>query len=354
MFGVILAGGSGTRFWPKSRKKCPKQLINISPEHEETMIELTVDRIAPVVSETFIITNVAHIEKTRELLGDSVSALVAEPAARNTAAAVGLAALLLARIDPNGVMAVFPADHIILDVEAFHRELKAARASALEGNLVTFGIKPDHPETGYGYIQAATEGKAGTSCRSVVCFKEKPDLKTAKEYLAAGNYFWNSGMFVWKVSTIIEEMEAFMPDLLIGLKNIVSKMDDKSYDLSALASEYAALQSTSIDYGIMERSSRVVVLPVDIGWNDVGCWSALDDITKNKDENGNVLLGKVLPLQTENCIIQSNGKMVATLGLKDIIVVETPDVILVCNKNNAQDVKTIVEELKTRDWNEYL
>ncbi len=353
MLGVILSGGSGTRFWPKSRHKKPKQLIKILPDNELTMIELTTERISQTIDNIYVVTNKDHLYETNKILGHKIKATIAEPAGRNTAAAIGLAALLLNDIAPDEIMAVFPADHVILDQEAFNSSLLAAKKCAEEGYLVTFGIKPSYPETGYGYIQTDKDTIGNLPCYKVASFKEKPDLETAKEYLLAKTFFWNSGMFVWKISNIIEELDKYLPKMMSELRIIVDQIGH-NYDLSHLEEEYLNLESTSIDYGVMERSNKVLVLPVDLRWNDVGSWSALDDIVKNKDQSRNIIKGNVLTLDTENTTIESNSRLVATIGLKDLIIVETADAVLVCHKDQAQDVKKIVEKLKSENRNEYL
>ncbi len=350
---VIMAGGSGTRFWPLSREAMPKQLLRI--DGEETLIQQTIIRVRPLIptDHIHIVTNKSQADQIRyqvpELNRDN---FIIEPAAKNTAAAIGLAAVYLNHHNVDSVMGILPADHVIKNKEAFLDTMECAFTAAREGYLITIGIKPVRPETGYGYIHAGEPLNPSTGIFYVDRFTEKPDIDTAKKYVADGHYFWNSGMFVWKTSVIITEIERHMPSLGAGLKEIRSAIGS-SDEGSIISKVFAGLESVSIDYGIMEKSDKVVVIPADLGWSDVGSWTALDDISP-KDARGNVIAGNVVDVESRNSIIYASNRLVATAGLKDMVVVDTEDATLVCHKDRAQDVKKIVDELKKRGAEEHL
>jgi len=359
MFAVIMAGGSGTRFWPLSREKMPKQLLRIGSD--DTLIQLTVDRVLPLVKREhiFIVTNQGLAVDVGTQLSTRFGGawdgnLILEPEAKNTAPALGLAALHLNRIDPDGIMIVLSADHAIRNVKAFRECIATAAKAAQKDYLVTLGIKPSRPETGYGYI------KAGEQChedgldgiRKVERFVEKPDLATAQGYLASGHYYWNSGMFVWKVSTFLKEIERHMPQLHQGLENIRLSIGSGTESETARVL-FSALKPVSIDYGIMEKTERAAVVPADIGWSDVGSWTALEEVT-DKDASGNIIAGNVVDIDSTDSVIYAEKRLVATIGLKDTIVVDTPDATLVCSRERAQDVKKIVDELKKRKAEEHV
>ncbi|MBT6600365.1 MAG: mannose-1-phosphate guanylyltransferase/mannose-6-phosphate isomerase [Nitrospina sp.] len=372
MHAVIIAGGSGTRFWPKSRENLPKQLLSIVGQ--ETMIQNTVDRISPIipVKNTWVITNEQHAFETcsqLKNLGFSPSQLLTEPIPRNTSAAIGYSAKILSRNNPEAIMAIFPADHVITTTEPFLKLLKQAEAIANENHLVTIGIKPTSPEAGYGYIK---QGKliTGNSFK-VDRFIEKPDKLTAENFLKEGGYYWNSGIFVWKVSTLLNEISLYLPKLheqLEGLSINTTPIKGK-YPYQKLskpgAEIFNSLESISIDHGVMEKSNKVAVLPANIEWNDVGTWTSLAAISKN-DPHRNVISGNVVSIENSDSIIQAEDRLVAALGLKNIILVDTPDALLVCAKERAQDIKKIVEKIKsekrpevnttiseTRPWGNY-
>lgn len=352
MYIVILAGGSGTRFWPLSRTSRPKQLISISGDR--TMLQRTVERVLPLKPKRImIVTNVLQAEETRRQVsgyhGVPIDVL-AEPVARNTAPAIGLAATIIAAHDPRGVMAVLPADHFIRDEDALRTTLIAAGRTAKNGFLVTLGIVPSRPETGYGYIEADTDLR-GQGPFPVRRFVEKPPLEDALRYLEEGSYFWNSGMFIWRCDTILEEMKRHMPDLFSLLTEISFHGD--VWELSDLQSQIRKIlpraASISIDYGIMERSDRVQVLPVEMGWSDVGSWSALPEVVE-PDGDGTVSIKCAghIAIDSRDCLIYGDGRLVATLGVDNLIVVSTPDALLVCHRERAQDVKRVVAELSAR------
>ena len=354
MIIVILAGGSGTRFWPLSRVRHPKQLMSVLGG--KSMLQRTVERVLPLKPERImVITNQLQAEETAAQLAylTEVSIeVIAEPVGRNTAPAVGLAARLAAA-NPDAVMAVLPADHVIPDEELFCEILRQGEAAAKKGNLVTLGITPSRPETGYGYIEVAA-GSSGDGPFPVLRFVEKPNRERAEQFVTSGNFYWNSGMFLWRADTILEEMQRFLPDLHRGLMGI-EVSDDGTASGEQIATFYRQTASESIDFGVMERSARVVMIPASFGWSDVGSWSALPEVLEG-DVNGNVIIntsGEVLT-DAKGCLVYGGGKMVALLGVSDLIVVETPDAFLVCPRDRAQEVKGIVGELERRGLKELL
>lgn len=354
IYAVILAGGHGTRFWPRSRKKRPKQLLDIIGS--ESMIQLTLARIEPLIplEHILIVTNQDQAPLIRDHLPQiNYRNILAEPVGRNTAPALALAAMHLLEIDPDSIMIVLTADHLIQKQSAFIRLLKKGISSTAKGDyLITLGIKPTVPETGYGYIQMGDPFDGSDSCFWVKRYVEKPDRKTAEKYLKDGGYLWNSGMFIWKTRTFWNALERFLPSIHIAfsrLKNASSKPD-----FSEIADRiYKDLKSISVDYGIMEKSDQVLVIPADIGWNDVGSWTALEQIME-KGENGNIILGHHLGIDSKNIIAYSRKKLLATIGIKDLIIVETEDALLVCHKDRAQQIKNLVNLLEEKGMEEYL
>jgi mannose-1-phosphate guanylyltransferase/mannose-6-phosphate isomerase len=363
MYAVIMAGGSGTRFWPLSREKMPKQLLKIGGE--DSLILQTVSRVLPLIriEDILIVTNQALAESISYQLSSKFNRMwdgnfILEPEAKNTAPALGLAALYLERVDSDSIMVVLSADHSIRRTDDFLNLIKKAEEAARQDCLVTLGIKPDRPETGYGYIKVSTTIKGGWAHTSdsgvyrVEKFVEKPNIQTAKEYLRSGNYFWNSGIFVWKVRTLLKEIEKHHPVLHNGLTEIRKSIGtDKESDV--IKAVFEKLDAISIDYAVMEKTDRAVVIPADIGWSDVGIWTALDDVS-DRDESGNIITGNVIDIDSRDTIIYADKRLVATIGLKDTVVVDTPDATLVCSKEKAQDVKKVVEELKKRKADEHL
>ncbi|MEW5705281.1 MAG: mannose-1-phosphate guanylyltransferase/mannose-6-phosphate isomerase [Actinomycetota bacterium] len=360
LYGVILAGGSGTRFWPLSREMSPKQLLKVFGT--ESLIWHTIKRILPLVpqEQVYIVSNskLAVEIRTNLITGkepfDKVGYLV-EPEARNTAPAIGLAALHIESINPDAVMFVLPSDHIIGNPEDFLSSLKHAASLAQAGYLVTLGLKPTRPETGFGYIKVGdplAEHSTAHPAYIVDRFVEKPDKETAEQYLQSGEYFWNSGMFIFKAKTILDEIKRLMP----GLHNTLLRFKELSLDEwgSEKAKDiFCEAESTSIDYGILEKSSNVAVIPVDLDWSDVGSLTAIGDFLE-KDEAGNVIVGNVIDAESKNSIIYGEDRLVATLGLEDMIVIDTHDATLVCPRNRAQDVRKIVDVLKAKNAEEYL
>ena len=366
IFAVIMAGGSGTRFWPLSREKMPKQLLKIGAE--DTLIQETVKRVLPLIKreDIFVVTNHDLSDAINTQLsakfGDTWDMnFILEPEARNTAPALGLAALHLNRIDPEGIMVVFSADHAIRKADEFLGLLRLAGDAAADNYLVTLGIKPDRPETGYGYIKAGDlcygsgvkgqESDDACVCR-VEAFVEKPNVDTAREYIRQGNYYWNSGIFIWKISALLQEIEKHAPSLHKGLIEI-QKHIGTDKETEVIRQVFNRLESISIDYAVMEKTDRAAVIPADIGWSDVGSWTALDDVS-DRDASGNVIAGNVIDIDSHDSIIYAEKRLVATIGLKNVVVVDTPDATLVCSKDRAQDVKKVVEVLKKGKSGEHL
>lgn len=344
VYGIIMAGGGGTRFWPLSRKGTPKQLLNLSGK--EIMVNEAIDRLTKVAAyeDIYIVTNCEQADKMREVTQGRVGEerILSEPCARNTAACIGYAALKIVHDRGDGILVITPSDAYIKDEEAFGGILQTAvRAAADTNKLVTIGITPTFPATGYGYIRYREMENA---VKPVLKFVEKPTRKKAEEYLNSGCYVWNSGMFVWKASVILKKFKRLLPELYAQLTKISASFGKKE-EQRVLEEVYPELPSVSIDYGIMERSKDILVVPGEFGWNDVGSWDMLGALHP-QDESGNVVVGNAVNVDTKNTVIYSSGKMIAAVDVTDLIIVETPDAILVCPKSKAQDVKKIVEELK--------
>ncbi len=361
LYTVILAGGSGTRFWPLSRERFPKQLLRIVGG-DETLLQQTIRRALKVVPavRTCVVTNYAQAEAVKLQLSDwkddLADNLVLEPQGRNTAPAIGLAALRLLRRDANATMLVLPADHIVKGDKPFKQAVSLGNQLAQRGALVTFGIQPGAPETGYGYIQPNKRSCLGTldslSGYAVARFVEKPDVKQARQFLRAGGYVWNSGMFMWRADALIEELARHQPGLLNGLQAIDRMMEAGQLG-SRLANRYQRLESVSIDCGLMERSSRAAVVPVDFFWSDVGTWNSLEHVAP-QDKRGNVVTGNVVALDSDHSVLFANKRLVGAIGLSNMVVVDTPDATLVCPKSRSQDLKSLVDVLRKRAAPEYL
>jgi mannose-1-phosphate guanylyltransferase len=348
LYAVIMAGGQGTRFWPRSRRKRPKQLLNIIGE--TTMLEQTVTRISPLIAAERIV--VVAGEDYRELVRECLPQLpdenfLFEPIGRNTAACIAWAALWVRQRAPEAVMAVLPADHLIRNEPEFLRVLGVAAHAAMPVNrLVTLGIQPTHPETGYGYIRASAERQSldGREVFRVGQFVEKPNRQKAEQFLAEGTYFWNSGMFVWRADSILAELSRHLPVLMQEMGPLGGGVPSDRLP-ATLNAVYPRLPSVSIDVGVMERANDVWVVPADIGWSDVGSWRALSDYLA-PDATGNVVVGDRRGFDTTGCFIYSPQKLVATIGLTDLVVIETDDVLLICPKDRDQDVRRLVELLE--------
>lgn len=351
-YGVIMAGGGGTRFWPLSRHEVPKQLLNLSGK--ERMINETIDRVATLASkdDIFVVTNVDQVPGMKDATKGRLKEdhILSEPSARNTAACIGYAALEIIKKYGDGIMCIFPSDHFIKDEEAFTRILKEAIKVAENNHLVTLGITPTFPSTGYGYIKF--DKSESSLDKKVVEFKEKPDEATAKKYVSSGEYAWNSGMFVWKASVIIDEFKKLLPDVYDCLEKIGDALGNAN-EKNVINDVYPTIPSISIDYGIMEKSDKVRVISAEMGWNDVGSWDNLG-VLYDEDENGNVTAGDFVGIDTKNCITYSQKRLISTIGVEDLIIVETEDAIMVCDKNKAQDVKKMVDALKEQGRDELL
>jgi mannose-1-phosphate guanylyltransferase len=356
LYAVIIAGGSGTRLWPRSRVKQPKPFLDLIGE--ATMIQETQSRLLPLIppERVLVVTNRTYVETVADQLPDvPAENLIAEPSGRGTAPAIGLAAIHLRRRDPQATMASLHADHLITNPTAFRAALAAAGEVAGEGWLVTLGIQPTSPETGYGYIERGQLiGQHGAlSVYRVARFVEKPPRERAEQFLAAGTYSWNSGMFVWKVDRILEEMGEHLPDQRRALEEIAAGFGtaDEAATVQRVWSELP--RETTIDYGIMEKASRVAVLPVDIGWTDIGSWSTVYDLSE-KDGSGNVVVGQHVGDRTTGSFIYSPHRLIATLGLDNIVVVDTGDALLICPRAQAQNVKQVVALLQKNGLTRYL
>jgi mannose-1-phosphate guanylyltransferase len=348
LYAVIMAGGQGTRFWPRSRRRLPKQLLSIIGE--ATMLEQTVARISALIpaERTLVVAGEVYRNSIRACLPQLPDEnFLFEPVGRNTAACVAWAALWLRRHAPHAVMAVLPADHLIRDEAEFLRLLKVATEVAQPLNrLVTIGIRPTHAETGYGYIRVSEERQQvdGREIFRVAQFVEKPSRRKAEQFLAAGTYAWNSGMFVWRADSIWLQVCRHLPQLAHDLEPMANIVDPDILEV-VLNDRYPRLPSVSIDVGIMERAQDVWVVPADIGWSDVGSWRALADLL-SADAQGNVVVGEHRGIDTAGCLIHSPNKLVATIGLRDLVVIDTDDVLLICPKERDQDVRKLVELLE--------
>ena len=356
MFALIMAGGTGTRFWPKSRQKYPKQFLRMFGER--TLIQNTFDRLHDLIPDDHIF--VVSTEEYKEEIENQLSSLpreniIIEPQGKNTAPCIGLSSIFLERIDPDGVMVVLPADHLILDTAMFHNTLSVGAKVAKESDsLMTIGIEPNFPATGYGYIQFKKELEIidGVKLLKVKTFAEKPNRATAKRFIKSGDFLWNSGIFIWKVKAILNEIEEHLPHLYDGLLEIRKHLNSRQ-QTKTINRVYRQIKSVSIDYGIMEHSENVKVLKGTFRWNDLGSW---DEVYKlhDKDADDNVSLGEHIIKDSKGCFIDAPGKFVGLLGVEDLIVVDTKDAILVCKRDRAQDVKDLVEIARRKKMQQYL
>jgi mannose-1-phosphate guanylyltransferase len=353
---VIMSGGVGTRFWPLSRKRKPKQFLPIISD--KTMIEETVSRLFPLLSpsQIFTIANSVQSQEITKLLPQIPEEnLLVEPRGKNTAPSLMLATAAIYRQNPDAVVIALPADHLIKDTARFLQKLEAAGKAALEGSsIVTFGIPPSFPSTGYGYIhispQKSTE-LSGETFFTVEKFKEKPGKEQAEEFLRAGNHFWNSGMFLWQAKTFPFQLEKYAPELFPFWKKMVNALEKKKE--SILISVFDDIPSVSIDYALMEKAQPVWMCRGDFGWSDVGAWSSLSDLWA-KDERGNALRGSAIVLDSVDCLVHNPDKITALVGVEDLIIVDTEDALLVCRRDCDQKVKRIVEILEKKGNKEFL
>ncbi len=348
MYGIILAGGSGSRLWPLSRELYPKQLLNLNSD--KSLLQATFERLKQCMPEDKIIsiTNTKHTSNIKMQLSKLTTSpvVLAEPVAKNTAPAIVLAAkYIMQNSNSDPVIIVVPSDHLIQDNERFLSTVKKGEKLAEKGYIVTFGIQPNYPETGYGYINTSDKIDEGFLVKE---FVEKPDFETAKKYLNAKTYFWNSGIFMFKASTLFEETLKHAPEIA----KIAEKFDfSKNKDIPFI--EFDKMPSISIDYAIMEKSNKIALVKLESDWNDLGSWQSIYDISK-KDENGNVFVGHVLDKDSKNSFVYASSKLVATIGLEDTVIVETEDAILACKKDRTQDVKQIFDTLKKQNDDTHL
>lgn len=351
---LIMAGGKGERFWPRSRVSLPKQFLSLTDDGK-TMIQLTVERISPLVNieDVYIATNKNYKELVKQQLpGIPEENILCEPVGRNTAPCIGLGAAHVAKKYDDATMIVLASDHLIKNNDIFTETFTQACEVAEKGeNLVTIGITPNYPETGYGYIKYDQNTKEG-SAYAVEKFVEKPVLEVAKEYLADGHYLWNSGMFVWKVSTILNNFKKLLPEsyaALMKIKESVGTADEEA----VLNKEFMNLEAESVDYAIMEKADNIYIIPGNFGWDDIGSWLAVGRIKKTDDDN-NVVNGNVVTVNTKNCVIEGADKLIATVGLRDMVVVDTKDATLISTKENAGEIKKVLAKLRETGKNQYL
>ena len=351
---LIMAGGRGERFWPRSRKKLPKQFLSLTDD-DRTMIQLTVDRILPLVDmeDIYIATNKDYRALVRQQLpGIPEQNILCEPVGRNTAPCIGLGAVHISKKYDDAVMMVLPSDSLIKDGDRYRELTGEACDIAAEGdNLVTMGIRPSYPETGYGYIKFI-KGENHGNAYKVDRFVEKPSVEKAREYLETGEYLWNAGMFVWKVSTILGMFESHLPAMKQGLDRIGEAVGTPSQD-KTLESIFPELESISVDYGIMEKAQSIYTIPGDFGWDDVGSWLAVERV-RTVNEDNNVIGGNVVTIDTKDCIIEGSDKLIAAVGLRDTVIVDTSDAILICGKNSTADIKKVLAALRDGGHDEVL
>ncbi len=348
MIPVIMAGGSGTRLWPLSRELYPKQFLALTSE--QTMLQATVSRFAGLegAENPIVLCKDEHRFLVGEQLlqiGVEAGAIILEPVGRNTAPAVAVAALQAVVCGDDPVLLVLPSDHVINDQESFQQAVSVGEKLAEAGSLITFGIVPGCPETGYGYIRSGDALAEDAKAFRVASFIEKPDLQTARQYLDSGDYLWNSGMFMFKASVLITELDKFAPEIMTACR---AAFEQKRFDLDFVRLDREAFSlcpADSIDYAVMEKTSAAVVIPLDCGWSDVGSWASLHEVS-DSDESGNVIKGDVIAQDTSGCYLRSESRLVTTVGLRDHIVIETSDAVVVAPRDRSQDVKSIVEQLR--------
>jgi mannose-1-phosphate guanylyltransferase len=351
-YALVLAGGRGTRFWPRSRKRSAKQVLNVIGDR--SLIQSTVDRLAPLVSRDriWVLTNDALRDViVRQLPEIPRRQILAEPVQRNTAPAIGLAAQILHSLDPDALMGVFPADHVIAQPAVWRTALKCAWKGAGAGHLMVVGIRPRWPETGYGYIEFAGKTETGI-CQAVKKFHEKPDLAKARRYVSSGRHYWNSGMFFWRTGVLLEELRRLLPRTATLLAALPSFRNRRFSD--ALSRAFPLCENISIDYAVLERARNVAGIPAaDFGWSDVGSWNAVYELLP-RDPQGNVIVHDSVTLDSRDNFVDARGKVVALLGVHDLIVVDTPDALLVAARDRAQSVGDILKQLESRGRHELL
>lgn len=346
MYALVLAGGSGTRLWPHSRSNRPKQFLSLNGGR--TMLQETVDRTLPIIppERVYVATGAAYVDLVMEQLPDVPREnILLEPAGRGTAPCIGLAALHLRRRDPNAVMAVLSADHRVERADQFCDVLKIGEQMAQQGNLVTLGIQPTAPSTGYGYIQRGEQldEQGEFAVFRVQSFAEKPNEERARSYIESGTYYWNAGMFVWRADRILDELAAHRPTLASAL-TVIDAGIGTAHERAVLEAVWHGIENVAIDIAVMERTAHATVIPADLGWSDVGDWASLAD-TLPRDDYGNAISGTHVGVDTYNSLIYGNGRVVATIGIEDMVIVDTHDVLLICPRARAQDVKAMVAQI---------
>ncbi|MBI5522116.1 MAG: mannose-1-phosphate guanylyltransferase [Desulfarculus sp.] len=356
MYVVVMAGGSGTRFWPASRRQRPKQLLTLTGQR--SLLQQTVERLKPLAGpeRVLVVTGLGHAQGVREQLPAVPSGqILAEPLARNTAAAAGLAAAWVAKRDPGAVCLVLPADHLITDESLFMATLERAIAVArAEDVLVTLGLTPRYPATGFGYIETGQVlDQNPPQVRRVAAFHEKPALATAQEYLESGRHLWNSGMFAWRAEVLLSEISRHLPELAAGLNELAPHLGTPGQD-AALAEIYPRLPSISVDHGVLEKSPNLRVVKADFGWSDLGSWEAVAELWP-ADQADNVCQdGRLLAIEAQGNVVAAGGRLIALLGVKDLVAVVTDDVLLILPKQRCQDVRQVIENLKEHGLDQYL
>jgi mannose-1-phosphate guanylyltransferase len=355
LYALILAGGLGSRLWPKSRNALPKQFLNLTGQ--ETMIQTTVRRILPLIpaERIFVVTGERYTDLVRQQLPAlPESNIIAELSGKNTGPAIGLGALHIAQADPEATMVVLTADHLIPNEVVFRQAIQAAEALAKEGRLVTLGITPTGPETGFGYIQRGQKlgGYQGLDTYQVAAFLEKPALPMAQKFYESGEYYWNSGMFIWQVPKLMAEFQSHLPDFAAQLEQLGQAIFHNNG--TNVADIWDQIKSESIDFGLMEKAKDVAVVPLDAGWNDVGSWAALYSELAEAPGHNVAINAEHLSVESQGILIQGNGKMIATIGLENVAIIQTDEVVLVCALDKTQDVKKIVTQLQAEKRSDYL
>jgi len=354
LYAVIMAGGSGTRFWPRSRKTRPKQLLNITGD--EILLKKTIELITPIVpvSRIKIVTTLLQADSVKSTVPHIPEEnIIIEPFGKNTAPAISISALFIERDTRDAVMVVLPSGHYIEDKKRFHQTIMAGAAQASQGDcIVTIGIPPRGPETGYGYIEAGEIRDKKNGIYAVTSFHEKPDIHTARRFIKQGIFFWNSGIFIARTSSMLKEIEEYLPHNYQGLMKMKASLGTEN-EQEVINNVYKEMEAISIDYGVIEKSKHVLMIKGNFGWNDVGSWPSAAQYWP-KDSKNNAFIGELIGLDSSECIVYSPEKPVALLGVKDLVVVEDEDALLVCKKERSQDVKKIVEMLKSKGRDEIL